>query len=435
MHRSSSVLVLSLLMFGLVSGNPTSVAAKPPPWEFQDRDRVVLLGGTFIERDVPWGYLETALTSAIPGRNITFRNLGWSEDTVGAESRGRLDSTTVGYQRMLELVRELKPSVLILAYGANESFAGEVGLPPFIQHYENLLDDLAPLRCRLIMLTPHQFEQPLPPWRDSSRQNPLLSRYAQAIRDLAARRHARLVDVFDRTEPVVMTPDRPTPQSAVAPEVPRGFRLVDHAWHTLPLTEDGIHLSRYGYLRVARILVQQLQLPQPEFLVQLGSQGEPESLKHAALADFQSDGVHATFQVTLARLPEPPTPFYPKDTEFFVVAGGGLPSGQYELKVDGKIAAVNPTLLVGFPVRAGADYEQAEQLRRKIVSKNLLFFHRGQPQSVTYLTGFRQHEQGLNAAEIAQLDPLIEKAEQEIDVLKRPTRRHYEIVPRAEVQE
>ncbi len=55
-----------------------------------------------------------------------------------------------------------------------------------------------------------------------------------------------------------------------------------------------------------------------------------------------------------------------------------------------------------------------ERLRRLIIDKNELYFHRWRPQNVTYLFGFRKHEQGQNAREIPQFDPLIEAKEQAI---------------------
>ena len=58
-------------------------------------------------------------------------------------------------------------------------------------------------------------------------------------------------------------------------------------------------------------------------------------------------------------------------------------------------------------------------LHRKVLEKNELFFHRWRPQNSTYLFGFRKHEQGNNAVEIPQFDPLIVKAEGEIDTLKK----------------
>jgi putative heme-binding domain-containing protein len=55
-----------------------------------------------------------------------------------------------------------------------------------------------------------------------------------------------------------------------------------------------------------------------------------------------------------------------------------------------------------------------EQLRQEIVRKNQLFFERWRPHNPTYLTGFRQNEQGQNAREIPQFDPLIDAADQRI---------------------
>tara|TARA_R110002049_G_scaffold2750_2_gene21670 strand:+ start:533696 stop:534550 length:855 start_codon:yes stop_codon:yes gene_type:complete len=49
-----------------------------------------------------------------------------------------------------------------------------------------------------------------------------------------------------------------------------------------------------------------------------------------------------------------------------------------------------------------------------VVQKNQLFFHRYRPQNETYLLLFRKHEQGNNAVEIPQFDPLIEQADKAI---------------------
>lgn len=411
---------LALLVWGCVLTLPLS--AEPPQFEFRDGDRVVLLGGTLFERDIDYGYIETALTAALPNVNLTIRNLGWSGETVGTKTSDRADPSRDPYQRRLELVREQRPTVVFLAFGGSESMAGEAGLPSFVAQYEKLLDDLAPLGCRLALLTPHQFETPSPPLPDAAQRNPTLGLYAQAIRDLAQRRRAWLIDLYDRTELIVLSPLRPANQAAPAPEPPRGFAVVEGLWKSFPRTEDGVHLSPYGDLRAGRVVVQQLRLTGPEFLVQLDSDGAPESLKHAAVSDFHSDGKQASFRATLSRLPEPPTPEFPKDTEYFVVAGGGLPSGKYALKVDGAIAAVNPSRLVGFPVRAGADFEQAEHLRQTIVVKNQL----------CRLQGWQQTRPKGPVVPPELLERLIANAEETIARLKTPVPRRYEIVPRDE---
>ena len=53
-------------------------------------------------------------------------------------------------------------------------------------------------------------------------------------------------------------------------------------------------------------------------------------------------------------------------------------------------------------------------IKSLINRKNRLFFHRYRPQNETYLYLFRKHEQGNNAVEIPQFDPLIKTADEAI---------------------
>lgn len=68
---------------------------------------------------------------------------------------------------------------------------------------------------------------------------------------------------------------------------------------------------------------------------------------------------------------------------------------------------------------APAAREQNAKLSAAILRKNALWFHRTRPANETYLFGFRKHEQGQNAKEIPEFDPLIEQVDAEIDKLKR----------------
>ena len=58
-------------------------------------------------------------------------------------------------------------------------------------------------------------------------------------------------------------------------------------------------------------------------------------------------------------------------------------------------------------------------LTAAILKKNDLFFNRTRPANSTYLFGFRKHEQGRNAVEIPQYDPMVDAVDAEIDALKR----------------
>ncbi len=75
--------------------------------------------------------------------------------------------------------------------------------------------------------------------------------------------------------------------------------------------------------------------------------------------------------------------------------------------------------LLSVPAEAtGMDSKQYEKLRSLVRRKNELYFHRWRPQNITYLFGFRKHEQGNNAADIARFDPFIEDLEKQIRELQ-----------------
>jgi len=107
-----------------------------------------------------------------------------------------------------------------------------------------------------------------------------------------------------------------------------------------------------------------------------------------------------------------------------------LPAGKYTLRIGGKAVgeATGVQWAAGVPIARGPDFEQVEQLRREIQAKNLLYFHRWRPQNETYLFGFRKHEQGQNAIEIPQFDPLVAAKEGAIHALAAPLERAYELV-------
>jgi putative heme-binding domain-containing protein len=109
----------------------------------------------------------------------------------------------------------------------------------------------------------------------------------------------------------------------------------------------------------------------------------------------------------------------------------GLSSGDYELRVDGKLVqrASAAKWQRGVAVSDGPQFDQAEELREAILQKNDLYFDRYRPENETYLFGFRKHEQGQNAKEVPMFDPLIVKQEETIAELRRPVEHTFEVLP------
>lgn len=61
---------------------------------------------------------------------------------------------------------------------------------------------------------------------------------------------------------------------------------------------------------------------------------------------------------------------------------------------------------------------EATALRQAVVKKDFLFFNRWRPANETYLFGFRKHEQGQNAKEMEQFDPIVAEQEKKLAELK-----------------
>lgn len=288
-HARAAALVAAIALPG--------AAPAADPLAFKDADRVVLLGGAVIEREQQSGQWELALALKNRGTSVVFRNLGWSGDTVHGDARGRFDyaDSKKRFDALVNPVRELRPTVVVVCYGQNESFDGPAGVSKFAAGLDKLLGALAAMKARVVLVTPPPFELAAG-LRDPAARNADLALYRDATLATAAKHKLESVDLFGRLQ-----------------ARPKGRD---------PLTDNGVHLTPAGYRETAAVLV--------------------------------------------------------------------------------------PGVVIG---------PDSELARLKIVEKNRLFFFRWRPQNETYLTGFRKHEQGNNAAEVADFDPLVAAADKAIHEL------------------
>lgn len=297
--------LLTLLAFGIATPLPAA-----DPFEFKDGDRVVLLGSTFIEREQKYGYMEYMWTVMNPDKNVKFRNLGWSGDTVWGEARNGFDQSPKGYERLVQVTKDAKPTVIVICYGHNESFEGKAGVPKFTAQLEKLLNDLALTKARIVLMSPTPFQK-AGPITDPTPRNKNLALYRDAMKWVADKQKLEFFDLYERYLP-----------------------LLEPEW--IPATDNGIHLSDSGYINVSFLL------------------------------------------------------YWKSLTE--------LNKNYVEMFYSGEVR---------------------NALFKKIIEKNQLVFHQWRPQNETYLFLFRKHEQGNNAKDIPAFDPLIAKAEKEIQELKK----------------
>jgi putative heme-binding domain-containing protein len=375
----------------------------------------VFLGDTMLEREQTYGYIETILTSRLRGKKVIFRNLAWSADTVLGESRASFDPPEKGFDRLKEQLQAIKPTVAFLAYGMAESFKGEAGLEKFRKDINLLMDTItdisSPAAVRFVLVTPFYHEALGGSFPNPDLHNAKLEMYARAIREIAAERKALLVDIF---EGMVAYHKRPNPR---------------------PFTDNGIHPNPFGYWQQAFF-----------FERELGLYGGPLRVGFSQDGTFREGGfglitrsvtrtdTSLAFEGRDYVLPPPlrPVPFGESvDGPGLLLQTVSLNPGKYTLKIDGEVAAVatDEQWGRGHYVMHGPAMRQVEDLRKAIIKKNELFFHRWRPQNQTYLFGFRKYEQGQNAREIPMFDPLIAEQEEKIFALAQHKTRNYELLP------
>lgn len=419
MSRIARAAALAALSCGIAASPSHARPPDSPRLELRDGDRVVFLGDALLERDHEGGYLETELTSLWPDRDVTFRNLGRAGDTVWGDAWAGFDTAAEGFARRRDLVLGLRPTVVVVAYGMNESFAGEAGLARFVDGLGSLLDSLAPSGARVALVSPVAHERLPPPLPDPAGHNASLRLYRDAMARLARERGLVFVDLIRHRIGDGTRPER------VA---------------SCPETDDGIHLNAFGYWQAAALLGEAIRpRSYPLWSAHVVARGEPIEGGHnlAPITAIERTPRGVRFRSLDERLPDLGAPPGVPDalaTEGRTLKVEGLEPGRYTLEVDGRpfATASHEAWDRGVPLRDGPERRQAEALRAAIVEKNRLLYYRWRPQNETYLYGFRKHEQGQNAAEIPRFDPLVAEKEAEIARLRKPTPHVYELVRDAE---
>ncbi|MCE9543909.1 MAG: hypothetical protein K8T25_00030 [Planctomycetia bacterium] len=393
----------------------------------RDGDRIVLLGDGLFEREQQDGYLETALTASWPEKKLAFRNLGWSGDTPLGEARAGFGSSEntrswqppqqrdpdYGFKKLLQQVREAKPTVVFVAYGSAAAYDEPADRERFPNSLKRLAKELAADKVRLVLVTPTPHERLNPAQPDPKPRNERLAAVAEQIRKIAAEQGYPVLDLYTGLSPAPVEPLK-------EPSQPRPYASP-------PLTENGMHLGSDGYRRVAWAAREQLALPTGRWNLDVSV----AEMKVAGQDGTQCKNITKTeygvqFDVSDERLPALDAP----EASHRVLRVTNLPRGQYALTVDGQRVAMAGAdqWATGVGLTKGPEFAQTETLRAAIIEKNRLYFQYFRPQNEAYIFLFRRHERGDHASEIAQWAKLVERQEEEIARLRTPHPHHYELI-------
>lgn len=391
-----------------------------PKLVLRDGDHVVWLGATFVERAQQFGDLETVLTTAAGTGRVTFRNLGWSGDTVFAESRGVFDPPEVGYRRMIEHVLSEQPTVILICYGQNEALSETISEQDFADQLHRLIQDLQPTQARIVLVTPHELLPTRPPIPSPSRFNDRIGRFIEVLRAVSEERDTAFVDLFSdftadlwAIDRLVLTASAGLPQDPG--DHPELLIRAAERW-----SDNGMHFNAAGYRTAALVVADRLlgaSPPEAELRVDVaGGQAEMTGGDIRAVRVSESEPRTLTIEFREHRLTPIPVMLQVTDQRLAERLSGIVQTGDSAVP----LAPVAQHGADSSPRFSTGCNPQYDRLRELVVRKNELYFHRWRPQNVTYLFGFRKHEQGNNAVEIPQFDPLVEAVEDQIHDLKQP---------------
>ncbi len=369
------------------------------PFALHTGDRVVFVGNSLFENDLLYGYLELALTTRWPDRQVTFRNIGWTGDTVWGEARSYFTNPPTPYELLLKQITEARPTVVFVAYGGIEAQKGQEGLPDFVKGLDRLLDTLSRLGARTVLLSPPPLFLP-----EHTDRNATLAEYTNEIARRAAARGTLYIDIFN-------------PLKELAKNV--------------VLSDNGFHLNESGYYQLANVLDKQLGGASRAEAVAINVSKKQEATSQTAkILPSPSNGSILQFELDNTSLPLPlpdNRTSQPVNTQLLRITG--LKKGAYTLTTNGfeVVSASADQWAKGVAILQGPDFTEAERLRELIVEKNQVFFHQYRPQNRTYILGFRSYEQGRHAKGLEDLGLIITWLEGQIAQHRMPTSSVYQL--------
>ena len=240
------ILLPTTLGLAMAAAAPLSATAQPA-LEFQQGDRIALIGNTLAERKQHDGWLETVLQSHHPDLELVFRNLAFPGDQVANRPRHNGHPTVEFY------LDHIDADVIFVFFGYNESFRGEGGVNGFKNDLSKLIDEYREMKPnggsepRLVLCTPIAHENLGDPnLPDGRANNERLALYAAAVREVAEAKNTAFVDLFESSQ-----------------------ALYEASEETL--TINGVHPNTEGNRLLAEVIAQQLLGEK----VEAGAQLEP----------------------------------------------------------------------------------------------------------------------------------------------------------------
>lgn len=341
-------------------------------------DRIAIVGNTFADQLRIHGYLETLLLQHTGKNPVSIRNLGWAGDMLTARDR------PTNFPSEESTLSSHKADVIIACFGMGESFNGEKGLDDFRSQLKAFIASHKRKKyngksaVRLILVSPIACEDlgKLTPERED--RNRELEAYTRAMREVATDANTPFVDLFEPSRYLMDEPKGPN------------------------LTNNGIHLNRYGYWAMSRAFYDQLTAggrvsSRQSWLLRIDAKLKTGDARGVEISKLSADEAVLSFEVSEKSGPSlPPPSDHPMPPQLEsardTLVVDSLKPGTYRLTVDGRTVATakDQDWAKGVAIDSSPAHKAAEAYRAAVNDKNLQFTYSWKALNQVHIVGERR---------------------------------------------
>jgi lysophospholipase L1-like esterase len=429
------------LVLGFIAAAGFWASAQAAEFFIHDSDRVVFLGDSITEQRLYTTYIEAYALTRHPEWKLWFRNVGWGGDTSWLRQRAHPNegdlfaADETKQQKMVEeavgrgLARDvlpLNPTVVTVNFGMNDhsyqAFREDI-FRAYVRSQKEIANVLKAHGARVAFLTPQPIEDKRPD-PDKDIRNESLRRFSDGLKDVAEQNGARFVDQFDPYMKIMMAQRSTNPQIVIG-------------------GGDAVHPGPAGHTIMAWAILKALGATPLVSSVDIDSSGGKVSASKGckvtnlkvAKASISFDRQDEALPMSIDSRAEPALKLAPilDDLDRYELRVDGLPAGEYQLLIDGadaaKFTADDLAKGCNLATRAGPVTEQAREVLRLVLAKNDLFFQRWRNVQLFDFPGWAKSPEleEKRKAELERLDQQIAEMEKQIDEVRKPKVRHFEL--------
>lgn len=397
---------------------------------FRDGDQAMILGDSITEQRQYSTLLESFVLSRFPNWKISFRNTGWSGDTMGLSTRGGIEK---GFERDLA---PLQPTVATITFGMNDARRGDAAYDDYLANARKLTAKFAAMGTRVALISPSSEEQFQKDYPAGSPYNAMLCKYSEGLAGVAKEQSLPFVNQISPMISVIEAGRT----SGVLPTTGGGLRVVP----------DGVHPNWGGHFIMATAILKGLNAPSLVSTVTIDATNGNTRTENATVTEVKTGDM-----ISFTRLDEAlPWPI-PADALFVTRIPGfspfdelsryelkvtGLPAPHYNVAVDGASLGVYSANQLS----AGVNLSEAalsampvlDQLHQAILAKNQLFHQLWRAVKVAVVPQWIPSDvvEQYRDEKINEVESMLAEAEVKLDALRIPKATQWTLTPVLENQ-